>query len=147
MGPEMGVGQKPAPVADAPVALVVVTPTPKKPRKEASGPAAELWRALESKFQDVTGRPYVTGNGTVDGATVSWFLNSSKATPAEVVARWGRLLEWAKGGYPTVTGFVVLRSNWNAPQVLGIVTSKPRGNGGYIDPSKFTGEGVVEDAF
>lgn len=147
VGPEMGVGQKPAPVADAPVADVMAAPTPRKPRKEASGPAAELWRALEAKFLTVTGQPYVTGNGTVDGATVSWFLNSSKATPAEVVARWGRLLEWAKGGYPTVSGFVVLRSNWNAPQVLGIVTSKPRGNGGYIDPNKFTGEGVVEDAF
>lgn len=134
--------KKPALVAVAPCADVVAAPTPKKPRKEASGPAAELWRALEAKFLAVTGQPYVTGNGTVDGATVSWFLNASKATPAEVVERWGRLLEWAKGGFPTVSGFVVLRSNWNAPQVLGIVTSRPRGNGGYIDPNKFT-EGEV----
>lgn len=124
LGPEMGVGQKPAPVAIAPVALVDVPPTPKKPRKEATGPAPELWRALEAKFLEVTGRPYVSGNGTVDATTVSWLLNSSKASTAEVVQRWGRLLEWAKGGYPTVSGFVVLRSNWNAPQVLGIVQQR-----------------------
>jgi hypothetical protein len=121
---QKGEEKKPAPVAVAPVALVGVPPTSRKPRKEATGPAPELWRALEAKFLEVTGRPYVSGNGTVDATTVSWLLNSSKASAAEVVARWGRLLEWSKGGFPTVSGFVVLRSNWNAPQVLGIVQQR-----------------------
>lgn len=91
---------------------------PKKPRKEASGPNAELWRALEAEYEKRMGAKYASGNGGADASTVSWLL--AQTTPPEAVRRWGLLLEWSKGGFPNVGGFVALRSHWNAPQVVGL---------------------------
>lgn len=101
--------------------LQAETPPPlpaKKPRKPAEGPNADLWRALAAEYEARMGVPYASGNGGADASTVAWLL--AQTTPPEAVRRWGLLLEWSKGGFPGVGGFVALRSHWNAPQVVGL---------------------------
>lgn len=102
-----------------PLSLEAPAEKPKRQRKEASGPNAELWRSLEAEYQRSMGVKYASGNGGADAASVSWLL--ANTTPPEAVRRWGNLLEWSKGGYPSVRGFQSLRGHWNEPQVVGSV--------------------------
>jgi hypothetical protein len=112
--------EKPSAVAPAtPGVLVHVEPTKPqpKPKKQPDGEHHALWRALEAEYQRVMGHPYASGNGGQDATAVKWFRET--APPEEAVRRWGALLEWSKGGFPSVTGFASLRQHWNAPQVAG----------------------------
>lgn len=105
------------------VLLDVAKPTepvkPKPPRKQPDTEHHALWRALEAEYQRVMGHPYAVANSGADATAVKWLRTDAKATETESVRRWGNLLEWSKGGFPSVTGFVSLRQHWNAPQVLG----------------------------
>jgi hypothetical protein len=111
---------EPSAVAPAPPGVLVhVEPTKSqpKPKKQPDSEHHALWRALEAEYLRVMGHPYASSNGGQDAAAVKWFRET--APPEEAVRRWGALLEWSKGGFPSVTGFASLRQHWNAPQVAG----------------------------
>jgi hypothetical protein len=123
--------EKPSAVAAAPTgasgqaSLLPEAKAPEKPaRKQPDSEHHALWRALEAEYQRVMGRPYASGNSGADAKAVQWLRETAKATPDDAVRRWGRLLEWSKGGFPSVTGFASLRQHWVAPQVLGATRPK-----------------------
>jgi hypothetical protein len=91
---------------------------PKPPRKEPKSEHHALWRALEAEYARVMRHPYASGNGGQDAAAVKWLRESAKATLEEAVRRWGNLLRWSQGGFPSVTGFGSLRQHWNAAEVV-----------------------------
>jgi len=92
---------------------------PPKPKKQPDSEHHALWRALETEYQRAMGHAYASGNGGQDAKAVQWLRETAKATPDEAVRRWGNLLRWSQGGFPSVTGFASLRQHWNAAEVTG----------------------------
>lgn len=83
------------------------------------------------------GHAYAVSNAGADATAVKWLREVAKAPPEEAVRRWGRLLEWSKGGFPSVTGFASLKQHWNAPQVTGAAMLRRTGTLGPMPPSNW----------
>jgi hypothetical protein len=151
----MGVGTSAS--ADAPTGgqgtlagVPATTPPPlsakqKPSRKEPDSEHHALWRALEAEYLRVMGHPYAVANAGQDAAAVKWLREGTKATLEEAVRRWGNLLRWSQGGFPSVTGFGSLRQHWNAAEVVGTAkTGRRPAQAAPMSKANFTA-GIVED--
>lgn len=85
---------------------------------EAQAQRRALREAMAGVYRAKTGQEYVPAKPQADNAQAVWLLEQADA--AEVLRRWGNLLDWSlssPNGYPTVRGLYDLRQHWATVQV------------------------------